>query len=282
VGAKINGRVVPLSTVIENGDQVQVLRSKGQVPQPGWLNFAITGKALAAIRRHLRQTERAELIALGRKLYDDIVRRLPAPLGPDALTHALSRLKMGDEATLMAGIARRTLSDATVMEALMPGSAGADLALIAPQSTAISIKGLTPGVAFDLAECCHPVPGDRIVGLRRPDAGIEVHAIDCRVLAELAERGADETDWVDVDWGDQSEGAVARISVQVKNEPGALGIVSTIIGAHRANIIALRLDTRDTIFHTNVIDVEVHDIHQLMRLIAALRAADAVNAVERV
>jgi len=282
VGAKINGRVVPLSTVIENGDQVQVLRSKGQVPQPGWLNFAITGKALAGIRRHLRHAERAELVALGRKLYEDIVRRLPAQLGADALAHALTRLKMGDEATLMAAIARRTLSDATVMEALMPGSAGADLALIAPQSTAISIKGLTPGVAFDLAECCHPVPGDRIVGLRRPDAGIEVHAIDCRVLAELAERGADETDWVDVDWGDQGEGAVARISVQVKNEPGALGIVSTIIGAHRANIIALRLDTRDSIFHTNVIDVEVHDIHQLMRLIAALRAADAVNAVERV
>ena len=77
-------------------------------------------------------------------------------------------------------------------------------------------------------------------------------------------------------------GKPVRIAVQVKNEPGALGIVSTIIGAHRANIIALRLDTRDSMFHTNVIDVEVHDIHQLMRLIAALRAADAVNAVERV
>jgi GTP diphosphokinase / guanosine-3',5'-bis(diphosphate) 3'-diphosphatase len=281
VGAKVNGRVVPLSTVIDNGDQVQILRSAGQAPQAAWLNFATTGKALAAIRRHLRHKERDEKIALGRKLYDDIVQRLPAAIGTDAMEHALQRLGLNDEAHLMMAIARRTLSDATVMEALMPGSAGADVAGSLPQSSAISIRGLTPGVAFDLAECCHPVPGDRIVGLRRPDAGIEVHAIDCAVLAELAERGDDETDWTDVDWGDKAEGAVARITVQVKNEPGSLGVVSSIIGAHKINIIALRLDTRDVQFHTNTIDVEVHDIHQLMRLLSALRAADAVNSAER-
>lgn len=282
VGAKINGRVVPLSTVIENGDQVQILRSAGQTPQPGWLNVAVTGKALAAIRRHLRQTERAEQVTLGEKLYEDIVARLPATLGVDAMKQALKRLKLPDEGSLMVAIARRTLSDAAVMEALMPGSAGADIAAIAPQSSALSIKGLTPGVAYDLAICCHPVPGDRIVGLRRPDAGIEVHAIDCVVLTELADRSDNETDWVDVSWGERTEGAVARISVTVKNEPGVLGLLATVIGQHRANIINLRLDTRDARFHTNAIDVEVHDVQQLMRLIAALRALDAVNAVERV
>jgi (p)ppGpp synthase/HD superfamily hydrolase len=282
VGAKINGRVVPLSTVIENGDQVQILRSAGQTPQPGWLNVAVTGKALAAIRRHLRQSERAEQVALGTKLYEGIAVRLPAPLGPDAMGHALMRLKLPDEASLMVAIARRTLSDADVMEALMPGSAGADMAALAPQSNALSIKGLTPGVAYDLAHCCHPVPGDRIVGLRRPDAGIEVHSIDCAVLADLADRSDEETDWVDVSWGERTEGAVARISVTVKNEPGVLGLLATVIGQHKANIINLRLDTRDMRFHTNMIDVEVHDVQQLMRLIAALRALDAVNAVERI
>ncbi len=282
VGAKVNGGVVPLSTVIENGDQVQILRSAGQTPQAAWLGVATTGKALAAIRRHLRQTERAEQIQLGRKLFDDLVGRLPAQLGPDALGHALKRLKLPDEGALMVAIARRTLSDVAVMEALMPGSGGTDLAALAPQSSALSIKGLTPGVAFELAQCCHPVPGDRIVGLRRPDAGIEVHAIDCAVLAELADRSEEETDWVDVSWGEQTEGAVARISVTVKNEPGVLGLLATVIGQHRANIINLRLDTRDSRFHTNMIDVEVHDVQQLMRLLAALRALDAVNAVERV
>ena len=282
VGAKVNGRVVPLKTIIDNGDQVQILRSKGQTPQPNWLNFAITGKALASIRRHLRNTERDEQLKLGRKLYDDIVHRLPAQLGGDALGHALKRLKLADEAALMIAIARRTLSDAQVMEALMPGSAGGDvLHTAAPQKSAISIRGLRPGVAYDLADCCHPIPGDRIVGLRRPDAGIEVHAIDCAVLAELVDRADGETDWVDVSWG-ETEGAVARLQMVVKNEPGVLGVVATVIGAHKANIINLRLDNRDTGFHTNTVDLEVHDLQQLMRLMAALRATDAVNAVERV
>ena len=282
VGAKINGRVVPLRTEINNGDQVQVLRSKAQTPQPSWLSFAITGKALAAIRRHLRLVEREQTVALGRKLYDDIVGRLPAPLAADALEQGIKRLKLADEVQLMTAIARRTLTDAQVMEALMPGSAGADVAHNMPQSCAISIEGLAPGVAYELATCCHPVPGDRIVGLRRPDASIEVHAIDCRTLADLAERSDEETDWIDVQWGDKTMGAVARISVEVKNEPGALGVIATIIGQHKANIINLRLDSRDTGLHTNTIDVEVHDAHQLMRLLAALRAADAVAGAERI
>ncbi|PAX07247.1 RelA/SpoT family protein [Sphingomonas lenta] len=282
VGAKINGRVVSLKTVIENGDQVQILRSKAQEPQAGWLNIATTGKALAAIRRHLRHKERDEGVKLGRKIYDDIVGRLPAPLSADALPHALKRLKLADEAALMHAIARRQLTDAQVMEALMPGSAGADVAQAVPQLSAISIKGLTPGVAFDLGDCCRPVPGDRIVGLRRPDAGIEVHRIDCAVLGELAERAEGETDWVDVSWGDKADGAIARIQIEVKNQPGALGVIATIIGQHGANITGMRMDSRDTLYHTNTIDVEVHDLHQLMRLLAALRAADAVHAAARV
>ena len=282
VGAKVNGRVTSLKTVIENGDQVQILRSKAQSPQPAWLNIATTGKALAAIRRHLRHAERDEGVKLGRKIYDDIVRRLPAPIGTDALPQALKRLKLPDEAALMHAVARRTLSDAAVMEALMPGSAGADVAGAVAQAGAISIKGLTPGVAFDLGDCCRPVPGDRIVGLRRPDAGIEVHRIDCAVLGELAERAEGETDWVDVSWGDKSDGGVARIQVEVKNEPGALGMLATMVGRHGANIINLRLDARDALYHTNTIDVEVHDLHQLMRLLAGLRAVEAVQAAERV
>ncbi|MGL4312353.1 MAG: RelA/SpoT family protein [Sphingomonas sp.] len=277
VGAKVNGRVVPLRTQIDNGDQVQILRSKAQAPQPGWLNFAVTGKARAAIRRHLRHKERVETQALGRKIYDEIVQRLPAQLADDAVALAVKRLKLADEAALMEAIARRRLTDAQVMEALMPGSAGAD-ALIPPpaQARAISIRGLTPGVAFDLAECCHPVPGDRIVGLRRPDRGIEVHTIDCPRLIE-----ADDADWVDLAWDAKGEGAVARIKVELKNEPGALGVVATIIGQQRANIVNMRLDNRDPGFHTNTIDVEVHDAQHLMRLLAALRAADAVSGAER-
>lgn len=275
VGAKINGRMAPLRTELQNGDSVQILRSKAQTPQPNWLNFAITGKARAAIRRHQRHKERDETLALGRKLYDDIVARLPTPIGSDAVLAGLQRLKLADEDALVEAIARRKLSDAQVMEALMPGSAGGEEAHRAPpQRHAITITGLTPGVAFDLAECCRPVPGDRIVGIRREDAGIAVHEIGCGHIGE-------DGDWVDLAWGESAEGGIARIAVTLKNEPGALGAIATVIGGHKANILGLRMDSRDTTFHTNTIDLEVRNNAHLTRLLAALRAADAVSDAVR-
>ena len=277
VGAKINGRVVPLRTPIENGDQVTILKSKAQEPQPAWLNFVVTGKARAAIRRYVRNKERGESVALGRKIYDEIVTRLPAQLGKDAQAAALKRLKLPDEAALMEAIARRTVTDAQVMDALMPGSAGADVTAAPAQREAISIKGLTPGVAFVLSSCCHPVPGDRIVGLRRADEPIAVHAIDCPVLAS----GID-ADWVDLAWGDRSEGAVAELVTVLKNEPGALGVMAGIFGTHKANILNLKLEGRDESFHTFRVSLEVSDLHHLTRILAALRAADAVSSAERV
>ncbi len=277
VGAKINGRVVPLRTEIAQGDQVAILRSKAQRPQDNWLNFAITGKARAAIRRHLRHKERDETIALGRKLYDEIVGRLPVPIGEEALGAALTRLKIEDADALMEAIARQKVTDAQVMEALMPGSTEDESLLQPVQRVPISIKGLTPGVAFTLATCCHPVPGDRIVGVRQPDAPIEIHQISCAKLDAV-----EDQDWVDIGWGDKAEGGTARIAVTLKNEPGALGAVATLLGQHKANILNIRFDTRDTTFHTNMIDAEVRDAAHLMKLIAALRAADAVSSAERV
>jgi (p)ppGpp synthase/HD superfamily hydrolase len=277
VGAKINGRVVPLRTPIENGDQVQILKSKAQEPQPQWLGFAVTGKARAAIRRFVRQKERSESIALGRKIYEEIARRLPATLGKDALQEAAKRLKIQNADEMLIAIARQSVSDARLMEALMPGSSAEEALAVLPQREAISIRGLTPGVTYTLAECCHPVPGDRIVGLRRPGNAIEVHTIDCQSLAD----GID-ADWLDLAWGDGSDGGTARLSVTVRNEPGALAIVAGIFGSHKANILNIRLDARDPAFHTNIVDLEVHDLHHLMRILAALRAAEVVSQAERV
>jgi RelA/SpoT family (p)ppGpp synthetase len=278
VGAKVNGRVVPLRTMLENGDQVEILASEAQHPQPSWLRFVATGKARAGVRRFVRHKEREETIELGRKIYDEIVARLPAELDKDALKRALKKLKIENQDELMIAIARKRVSDEALMEALMPGSAGGD---VAPrplgQKTAISIKGLTPGVAYHLAQCCHPVPGDRIVGLRREDEEIEVHVIGCDTLAS----GID-ADWLDLAWGEGSDGGAARLSVILRDIPGALGTMSSILGTKHANIINLQLVHRDGNFHTFHLDVEVHDLAHLHAIIAALRDAEPVSSVERI
>ncbi|GAA3998031.1 bifunctional (p)ppGpp synthetase/guanosine-3',5'-bis(diphosphate) 3'-pyrophosphohydrolase [Sphingomonas humi] len=278
VGAKVNGRVVPLRTLLDNGDQVEILISDAQTPQPSWLRFVATGKARSAIRRFVRHKERDETVELGAKIYDEIVARLPVPLPKEALPRALKKLKMEDEEALMIAIARKRVGDEALMEALMPGSTGGDVApRPAAQRRAISIRGLTPGVAFHLAPCCHPIPGDRIVGLRREDEEIEVHAIGCDLLAS----GID-ADWLDLSWSDDSDGAAARLCVILRDVTGALGTMATILGNKGANIINLQQVHRDGSFHTFHVDVEVHDLAHLHTIMAALRAADPISSVERV
>ncbi|MCI4592440.1 bifunctional (p)ppGpp synthetase/guanosine-3',5'-bis(diphosphate) 3'-pyrophosphohydrolase [Sphingobium sp. BYY-5] len=283
VGAKVNGRVVPLRTQLENGDQVEILKSEGQEPQPGWLTFAITGKARAAIRRYIRQKQRGEEIKLGEKLYDEIVGRfspdLAKELGDKALTAALKRLKLEDRASLMVAIATHRVLDREVMEALIPGSTTAEgMEEAHPrQHEPVSIRGLTPGIAYSLGDCCHPVPGDRIVGVRRTGEPIEVHTIDCRSL-EVDQ----DDDWVDLSWDSKSKGGTARLSVIVKNQPGALAAVANVFGATKANILNLQLVNREGPFHTDIIDLEVADAQHLNRILSALRALDIVVQADRV
>jgi GTP diphosphokinase / guanosine-3',5'-bis(diphosphate) 3'-diphosphatase len=278
VGAKVNGRHVPLRTQLNNGDMVEILKSKAQEPQPTWLNFVTTGKARAAIRRHVRHRERDELVAIGRKLYDDIAGRMPGKIGKKALDAAVKRLKLEDDEELMHRIGAGKITDRALMESLVPGfDADAAEGEFPSQERAISIRGLTPGVGYHLGDCCHPIPGDRIVGLRLPGQPVEVHTIECDRLAS----GVD-ADWVDLSWGQGSEGASARLRVIIHNRPGTLGEIAGIFGYHKANIINLRMTARDVEFHTFEVDLEVHDLPHLMRIISALRASEAVATADRV
>jgi GTP pyrophosphokinase len=276
VGAKINGRHMPLRTELHNGDVVEIVKGKHAEPQLSWLSFVVTGKARAAIRRAVRAKEREEVAAIGRMLFDEIAGRLPAKIGKKAIKAAVDRLELEDEDELMHAIGSAKLTDRDVMEALVPGST-TDLPELPAQERAISIRGLTPGMGFSLAPCCHPLPGDRIIGLRKPGAGVEVHAIDCLRLAN----GVD-ADWVDLSWGERSKGAVGRLRVVLYHRPGTLAEMAGIFAQNHANVINLELTQRDDPFHTYEVDLEVQDLAHLTRIVSALRASEAVAQAERI
>ena len=276
VGCKINGRHMPLRTELHNGDVVEIVKGKNAEPQMSWLNFVVTGKARASIRRAVRAKEREEVEAIGRKLFEDIAGRVPAKIGRKAIKAAVERLELEDEDALMHAIGAAKLSDREVMEALVPGST-ADLPELPAQGQAISIRGLTPGMGFTLAPCCHPLPGDRIIGLRKPGVGVEVHAIDCLRLAN----GVD-ADWVDLSWGERSKGAVGRLRIVLYHRPGTLAEMATIFAQNHANVINLVLTQRDDPFHTYDVDLEVNDLAHLTRIVSALRASEAVAEAERI
>ncbi|MEQ1640292.1 MAG: bifunctional (p)ppGpp synthetase/guanosine-3',5'-bis(diphosphate) 3'-pyrophosphohydrolase [Novosphingobium sp.] len=279
VGAKINGRHMPLRTTLSNGDVVEIIKSRSASPQMAWLGFVVTGKARAAIRRAVRAKEQAEVAAIGRKLYEQIVERLPSKIGKKAVKDAIKRLGLTSEIDLMVAIGTAKIEDRAVMEALVPGSTKhfAEPEDWPKQERAISIRGLTAGMAFHLAACCHPVPGDRIVGLRQAGKGVEVHAIDCLTLAS----GVD-ADWLDLSWGETTTGAVGRIRIVLYNRPGTLAEAAGIFAGNRANIAALENVSRDELFSTYEVDLDVNDLAHLTRIVSALRASDAVAEAERI
>src|SRR3546814_3075481 len=130
------------------------------------------------------------------------------------------------------------------MEAPVPGSK-ADLPEEPGQGQVISIKCLTPGVGFTLADCCHPVPGDRIVGLRVKGEGVTVHSIDCLELAN----GID-SDWVDLSWGERSQGAVGKLRVVLYHRLGTLAEMAGIFAKNHANVLTLSQTQLDDPFPT--------------------------------
>ncbi|ABC63973.1 RelA/SpoT family protein [Erythrobacter litoralis] len=279
VGAKINGRHMPLRTVLNNGDVVEIIKGSEAEPQMSWLGFVVTGKARAAIRRAVRLKERAEVAELGGKLFDEIADRVPAKIGKKAIREAVKRLEMHDAEELMYAIGAAEVEDRDVMEALVPGCT-ADFEDEAPdwskRDKAISIRGLTPGVGFKLAECCHPVPGDRIVGTRKTGEGVEVHTIDCLTLAS----GID-SDWIDLQWGKRSHGAVGRLRVTLYDRPGTLAEMAGIFAKNHVNVMSLQQTALDHPFTSYEIDLEVQDLAHLTRMLSALRASDAVAHAER-
>ncbi len=279
VGAKINGRHMPLRTPLANGDVVEIIKGHDSEPQLTWLSFVTTAKARAAIRRSVRMKEREETIETGRDLFDSIVARMPGKVGKKALLGALKRLDLADEDALMLAIGEARMGEREVMEALVPGSAAElpDNSFWQAPQRGVRIRGIGRRTEFALSNCCHPVPGDRIVGVQDGKT-VGVHTIDCLTLA----RGSGDEEWIDLSWDPRTDGATGRLNVILYNRPGTLAEMTGIFAANHVNISHLGLVSRDERFGHYVVDIEVRDLAHLTRNISALRASDAVAQANRV
>jgi GTP pyrophosphokinase len=306
VGAKINGRMLPLRTQLSNGDQVEIVTSKAQTPSPTWERFVVTGKAKAAIRRFIRMRQREQYIQLGKSLLDKAFHEEGYEATEKGLEGVRVNFKQPSTDDLVAAVGEGLIGAREVLTAVYPGlkqprkTGGADVVPISrarnkvgkaadgarPRKEGtggqIAIRGLIPGMAVHFARCCHPLPGDRIVGIITTGKGVTIHTIDCDTLESFSE--APER-WIDVGWDSVREGVpgvyTGRLKVTVANQPGSLSSLSTVIARNQGNISNLRIINRSMDFFDMVIDVEVTDVKHLADITAALRATPAINAVER-
>jgi len=289
VGAKINSRLVPLRTQLHNGDQVDIITSKAQTPSPTWERFVVTGKARARIRRFIRTQQRTQYLDLGRAIIQKAFRQEGHGFSERPLEAVLKNFNCGTAEDLYVALGQGLVTGRAVVHAAFPQQNEAKAKVVSLERArrkikrnemAVPIRGLIPGMALHFAGCCHPLPGDRIVGIVTTGKGVTIHTIDCETLESFAET---PERWLDVAWSSGEADAIhlGRLNVTIANEPGNLGSLTTVIGKQGGNISNLKITNRSSDFFEIMIDIEVADVRHLTTIIAALRATPVINSVER-
>ena len=295
VGAKINGRLLPLRTELQNGDQVEVMTARGGTPSPAWERFAVTGKARARIRRHMAQQQRQNHIDSGRAAIAKAFRQEGVDGSEKVLEAALKGLKCASLDDLYVAVGNGNTGPKDVVHAAYPELRQAPRAprmipgLPArapsrPAGNGMAVSGLLPGMNVSYAGCCHPLPGDGIVGIVTTGKGVTIHTRTCPTLQSFAET---PERFIDVGW--EQDGASAghggihtgRISVIAAHEPATLADITNAISKHEGSVTNLKIVNRQQDFFELLIDVDVRDLRHLSNVIAGLRAVAGTTQVER-
>lgn len=300
VGCKINGQFAPLSSELQNGDEVEVLTSEAQsAPPSAWETLAVTGKARAAIRRATRTAVRDQYVGLGRRIVERLFERAKIEYADDKLKGALPRLARTSIEDVMAAVGRGEIKASHVARAMYPdykeervARYGVKKGLAAKlkekssepsrSPVAIPIGGNNADLPVKFAPNGGAVPGDRIVGIVTPGEGITIYPIQSPALKDFEE---EPERWLDVRWDIEDsvpQRFPARIKVENVNEPGALAQIATVIAEHDGNIDNISMQRRSPDFTETTIDLEVYDLKHLSAILAQLRAKAVVARVERV
>ncbi|MEW6322969.1 MAG: bifunctional (p)ppGpp synthetase/guanosine-3',5'-bis(diphosphate) 3'-pyrophosphohydrolase [Acidobacteriota bacterium] len=295
VGARVNGRMVPLRTPLRNGDIVEIVTNAGHTPSRDWLNFVGTSRARSKIRHLIQQEEKERAIELGRKVLEKEARRYDINLGKllegDALTRAGVELGVQRADELFAQVGYGKLSPKQVFDKLVPQDQLREKApdhpvvsavkrVLSPASGSdrIKVRGADDLMVFR-ARCCNPIRGERIVGYITRGKGVSVHAASCPNVLNLL---YDPERRIEVEWDKGSDAApyTVRLTMEVEDRKGILADLSSRIADINTNIRNIEATTRD---HRGRIDmtVEIQDMKHLEKVIKSLRGVDGVLGVER-
>ena len=284
VSAKINQMLVPLRTRLSTGDHVEIITSTLAKPNPTWLNFVITGKARSQIRNYLRSAESKDLIFLGEKMLNNALNafhihptaikkkhwnKLILDYHVESKDEILMDIALGKKVNVMVAHQLTNLMDGVTSNKKQT-----------KMLDVITIKG-SDDMAIQLASCCHPIPGDPILGYINKEKGLVIHTHDCQIVNELS---LDHDRWVDVEWEPDSEKLFnVRLSVLVVNERGMLGKIASVIADAESNIDNVSLQDMDgSPFATLNFLVQVRHRQHLAELIRNLRKITKVNKITRV
>ena len=283
VGAKINNKNRLITTEIKNGDQVEILTSKNGFPDPKWVDSCITGKAKSGIKRFIKNREIKEFLHLGTALLQKEYRQQNKRMHEKSLIKVINEFGLSDLQELLIEIGKGNINSRNVITFLYPDKKKVSPTLPSlkkPSShDSVKLKGVVPGMAIHYAHCCHPLPGERIVGIVTTGKGITVHALDCFSLEKFNDM---PEMWLEISW--EREGTTfhkGSLVTVLANEPGSLAEITKIISTNNGNISNIQVISRDIDFYKFNIDLEIKNINHLNQIIAAMRLSQFVENVER-
>lgn len=286
VGAKINGKIVPLRYKMKNGDTIEIITSQTHGPSRDWLKFVVTQRAKTRIKQWIKTEERAQSVELGIKLLESELRKhnmSNALMKSDEILKAAKSLGLTSLEELFVSVGFGKISPHQVVNRLMPEKAVEEVETVkirkpAKEQKGISIKGIDD-ILYHTAKCCYPIPGDSLVGFVTIGKGVTIHRRDCPNLERLA---IEDARLVDVEWhtsGDST--ANARLFVETIDKPGILANLSVLISSVNINISHLEAtSTQDKKGHITFI-IEVKDSSQVKALIHKISQMEGVLRVKR-
>ena len=301
MGARVNGRLVPLDTKLENGDTVEILTSKSESAGPSrdWLSFAKSPKARNKIRQWFSKERRTEAVEEGRDELTRAMRKRNLPittlLTPEALVGVADELNLANAEAVFVAIGDGQISTQNVISHLVRDAGSDEVdeeveqeALPLKQvertkkttsSLGISVKGVGD-IWVKLARCCMPVPGDKIIGFITRNQGVSVHRVDCQNMLELEKRQPERV--VDVQWTSTKGVFMVKIQVEALDRPHLLSDVTRVLSDHGVNIISGSISTGTDRVATSQFSFEMADPQHLNTLLAAVRKIEGVFDVYRI
>jgi guanosine-3',5'-bis(diphosphate) 3'-pyrophosphohydrolase len=281
ISAKVNDELVPLRTVLRNGDRVEIITAAHAKPNPAWLNYVVTGKARSHIRHFLKTMQYEESAHLGERLLNQALAALQTrhdEIPESRWTKLLKDRNAHTRQEVLADIGLGKLLAFVVARRLLQlGDHGEGESTRLPGS--VVIRG-SEGMALQLAKCCHPIPGDPIIGFIKKGQGLVVHTHDCPVARKT--RG-DPDKWLDVEWSpDINRLFAVNIRLVVSNQRGVLAKLAVEIAEGGANIDNVSLEPGDSSEYANVhFTIQVKSRPHLAVIMRGLRSIQEVIRITR-
>ncbi len=287
IGAKVNGKIVPLNTELKSGDTVEIITSDTQSPSYSWLKFVKTTKAISSIKRWIRRNQFEQSINLGKEILEKELRKLNTPISLKKVKASFQELGFDNEEKLLAAVGNGETTVHEIAQKLTPNSEIKKkdekerderfFSLARKKAKGVTVQGIS-NMMIKFSNCCSPIPGDSIIGFVTRGRGVTIHRNDCKNIPALMK---DDDRTIEVDWDvGKDQNFMVRLKILAEERKGFLQNLTEKLSDTNTNILSVDLKVEGALI-TCILVVEVENLRHLNKILHQMRTVDNLISIER-